>query len=313
MIELLAGAVSEAIARLEREAEVDRRRSLLDRAGSDRLQPNAPPFHREQREVTLLFADLRGSTELSCALEIDEHYELLAQVMDCFTAAVMDHDGLVIDYYGDGLAAMWNAPADQAEHAELACRAALRIVETLPDIAADWAELIHRDLPLGIGVHTGIVQVGNAGSARRIKYGPRGQHVHVASRVEGAAKELSVPLLVTEQSVERLSNQLVAQRICRARLRGMKQPLNLFTVHSTATDADLSAAWDIYHVALHLFEQGKLREAAEKLQSIDAAVSGVPARFLAEQVQLQLGRQQHRRSTDRRGSDDGAVITLGGK
>ena len=55
--------------------------------------------------------------------------------MDCLTEAVVDHDGFVVDYYGDGLMAMWNAPADQPDHAELACRAALRMLATLPDVS----------------------------------------------------------------------------------------------------------------------------------------------------------------------------------
>ena len=207
MIELLAGAVSEGIAGLEHEAEVDRRRALLERVYAGNLNHEPRKIISEKRDVTLLFADLRQSTSLSSDFEIDQLCELMGQVLDCLSAAVMDHDGLVIDYYGDGLAAMWNAPADQAEHAELACRAALRMLETLPDVAADWADVLHKDLRLAIGIHSGVVQVGNAGSGRRTKYGPRGPNVHLASRAENATKELDVPLVVTQPVAERLSNR----------------------------------------------------------------------------------------------------------
>src|SRR6185503_12161511 len=134
MIELLAGAVSEGIARIERETETDRRRVLLEHAAAA-SQNEEVKLNAEEREVTLLFADLRNSTALSAELEPNETYELLSQVTECLTAAVIDHDGLIIDYYGDGLAAMWNAPADQSEHPELACRAALRMLQTLPAIS----------------------------------------------------------------------------------------------------------------------------------------------------------------------------------
>ena len=116
MIELLAGAVSEGIARIEREAETDRRRVLLEQAAAISQNQLSREIATDEREVTLLFADLRNSTEISAALEPNETYELLSQVMECLTAAVIDHDGLIIDYYGDGLAAMWNAPADQSDH-----------------------------------------------------------------------------------------------------------------------------------------------------------------------------------------------------
>ena len=313
LIELLAGAVSETIARLERESEVDRRRVLLEQTFAAAQEPGLLTMASEQREVTLLFADLRGFSELASALETQQVYELLGHVMDCLTAAVMDHDGMVIDYYGDGLAAMWNAPANQADHPELACRAALRMLQSLPDIAADWQDLLDDDLRIGIGVHTGTVQVGNAGSKRRTKYGPRGPEVHLTSRVESATKELGVPLLVTRPTAERLSNRFTTHRLCRARLRGTQQPIDLFTLSSAATDATQRAAWDAYDTARSLFERGQLSEAAKLLQTIDRAITQVPADFLAQHVQRELGRKQRRRSTDKADGQSGPVITLSAK
>jgi adenylate cyclase len=112
--------------------------------------------------------------------------------MDCLTDAVQNHNGYIVDYYGDGLVAMWNALSIQEEHPDLACRAALQMLETLPAVGDDWIGVIQTGLRLGIGVHTGMVQLGNAGSTRQRKYGPRGPNVHVASRAEAATKELRV-------------------------------------------------------------------------------------------------------------------------
>ena len=135
-IELLAGAVSDAMLRLERDSQVDRRRVLLERTAMNSGRHDRRAMAAETREVTLLFADLRDFTRRAESLDMDVVYEFLGHVMDALTAAVMDHDGLVLDYYGDGLAAMWNAPADQADHAELACRAGLRMLESMPDVDA---------------------------------------------------------------------------------------------------------------------------------------------------------------------------------
>ena len=314
MIELLAGAVSEGIAGLEHEAEVDRRRALLDRSYAGNLSTEPRKIISEKRDVTLLFADLRHSTSLSSDFEIDQLCELMGQVLDCLSAAVMDHDGLVIDYYGDGLAAMWNAPADQAEHAELACRAALRMLETLPDVAADWADVLHKDLRLAIGIHSGVVQVGNAGSARRTKYGPRGPNVHIASRAENAAKELDVPLVVTQPVAERLSNRFAIHRICRARIRGVDQPMELVSVSPAPIEPIAAAAWKNYNAVLSLFERGELSEAAELLQTIEpTSIKLAPIRFLAEHIQKELNRQRSRRSTDKAEVRQRGVIALGTK
>jgi adenylate cyclase len=311
MIELLADAVSEGIARLEHEAEGDRRRVLMEQALAASHSESSRHMHSDEREVTLLFADLRGSTQLIASLEIDQAYELLGDVMDCLTAAVLDHDGLVIDYYGDGLAAMWNAPADQFEHPELACRAALRMLETLPEISADWAHVHSAGLELGIGVHTGRALVGNAGSRRRIKYGPRGASVHLASRLEAASKQLQLPLIITQSTADRLSDRFTPKRICRARLRGVEQPVNLFTISIPSWADSVRDAWAIYGSALRSFERGELDDAARLLRSLDPSIVAVPARFFADEVQRAQGQQHRRRSTDGQAECLG-IVTLGG-
>ena len=310
LIELLAGAVSDGIARLTRESEVDRHRALVNQAMSGALDDDRHRLTSEEREVTLLFADLRSFTRLSSALANDEVYELLGHVMDCLTSAVMDHDGMVVDYYGDGLAAMWNAPADQAEHPELACRAALKMLESLPHVAADWTAILPaaEQLRLGIGIHTGIVQVGNAGSRRRKKYGPRGANVHLAARVEAATKKLFQPLVVSGSTAKRLSNRIATFRICRAQLPGIEEPVDLYAVwpHS---DAELPADCHRYAMALAQFEAGKIETALEMLRQLDPTTSRLPIEFLAGYIERALG-QTGRRSCDPAPGPFRGVISL---
>jgi class 3 adenylate cyclase len=310
MAELLGGAVSEGIARIEREAETDRRRVLLEQAAAISHNHSSREIATEEREVTLLFADLRDSTILAAALEPNETYELLSQVMECLTAAVIDHDGLIIDYYGDGLAAMWNAPADQNEHPELACRAALRMLQTLPAVSHDWANVLDRQLQLGIGIHTGAAHVGNTGTRRRSKYGPRGTSVNLTSRVEAATKQFGVSILATSATTRRLSNRFAAHRVCRARMSGIDHPLELFAVCPAATNEQSLVAWRAYDAALQCFEQGRFQEAADHLATIDFTISDTPGRFLAEHVNRELARQNRRRSTDQRSEPFCGVITL---
>jgi adenylate cyclase len=267
----------------------------------------------EQRELTLLFADLRDFTEISAELEIERTDRLLSQVMDCLTAAVLDHRGLVVDYYGDGLAAMWNAPDDQAEHPDLACSAALAMIETLPAIAAKWARVIERDLSFGIGVHTGIASVGNAGSTRQTKYGPRGPNVHLASRIEAASKVLGLPLVASQATSERLSGAFARHRICRARLPGMQQAVDLFTLHRASEDAHRLSAWRRYDDALRHFEDGRLAEAGCLLAGIEDSTADVPVSFLSARVEQALGARPRRRRTDRTSDVAGGVVWLDGK
>ena len=181
------------------------------------------------------------------------------------------------------------------------------MLETLPDVTQDWIGLTQCSLRLGIGVHTGTVHVGNAGSTRQAKYGPRGPNVHVASRVEAATKEIGVPLLATEATVERLSDKFAANRVCRAELPSLRQPIRLFAIQRTPADEHMAAAWQLYQNALRKFEQGELDEAAKSLASIDPNVVAVPWRFLAEQIERERGRHQRRRSTDRPRTNNGVI------
>ncbi len=268
----------------------------------------------EQRDVTLLFADLRGFTELAGSLQMDPLVcELIAHVIDCLSEAVAQQDGFIVDYYGDGLMAMWNAPTNQPDHAERACRAGLQMLESLPAITDDWMNVIQTELRLGIGVHTGSVQVGNAGSTRKVKYGPRGPNVNLASRVEAATKELRVPLLATRSTVERLSDQFATNRVCCAQMPGLQQPVDLYAVRSANADARTSLAWRTYDEALCQFEAGELDAAADTLATIGMTVAEVPRQFLVERVQRELGRKRRRRSTDQPAARPSGVIMLSTK
>ena len=269
------------------------------------------PIRDHEREVTLLFADLRGFTELATTLDTDPLFcELLSHVMDCLTAAVVEQDGFVIDYYGDSIMAMWNAPADQSDHAERACRAGLQMLATLPEVTAEWMRVIQSELRLGIGIHTGVVQVGNAGSTQRVKYGARGPNVHLASRVEAATKELGIPLVVTQATIEQLPESFAAYRVCRARMPGLQQPVNLFAVGECEAAASRNATWQTYDQALSHFEEGRFQEAAEELTNIDTIATEVPTQFLLTRAQQELGRHLRRRSTDKPAATKGGVIAL---
>jgi adenylate cyclase len=192
-----------------------------------------------------LFCDLRGYTAISERLTPRQSYALLGDVMDRFTQDIMDADGVILDYFGDGLAAFWNAPLPQADHALRACRAALAMCGSLPEISADWHMVTDCPLRMGIGIHTGTALVGNAGSQARIKYGPRGSAVNLASRVQSATRQLGVPILLTKATAAQLSGKLPTRSLSRQTLPGFAEPVELCELLSSepiATSPSLIAA-----------------------------------------------------------------------
>lgn len=314
VIEVLADGVAAGLARRQQEVDAARRQVLLEQAFSPEVaqhllrQPNA--LASQTREATILFADLRGFTRIAETLTASESCEILSATMEILTAAIINQGGVVIDYYGDGVSAMWNAPFDQPDHVDRACLAAMEMLEDLPRVSDAWRQLLPFGLELGIGIHSGLVQVGNAGTEQRMKYGPRGRAVNLASRVQTAAKRLDVPLLVTDAVRRRASTRLTALRVCTARLPGIDEPLELFTLFPAADAERLQEDLDRYAVALAAYERGDLDVAESELEGLLAMGPSTPASFLAQQTAALRRGGLGRRSDDLLGSAGDAVIEI---
>ena len=264
LVQLLAESVSVGISRMQRETEAARTRVLLEQAFSptvaETIQQHPEILAGQQREVTLMFADLRGYTALAETMAPADCYDLLGDVMEALTQVVVKQRGIVVDYYGDGLLALWNAPLDQPNHADLACDAALEMFEALPPIAKKWQDSLNATLELGVGIHTGPAYVGNAGTRSRIKYGPRGNTVNVASRVQAASKQLQLPLVITSATQAKLSGKFFTRHVCTAKLPGLERPEELFTVYPDSE----TALMDRSDVDNYEAQQGRMIEIFSK-------------------------------------------------
>ena len=148
-----------------------------------------------------------------------------------------------MDYIGDELMAMWGAPEDQPDHAERACQAALEMIESIASVNTRWQGPLGEPTAVGIGINTGIARVGNTGSRRKFKYGPLGDTVNVASRVQGASKYFKSNLLITQATRDRLGPQFQLVRLGQARVVNIADPIELFELCSgAAVRRDASAA-----------------------------------------------------------------------
>lgn len=314
MIQVLAESVGVGIARLAQETNAARTRVLLEQAFSptvaENIQRNPECLTGQLREVSMLFADMRGFTSLAERLSPADCYRLLGEVMETLTQVVIEYQGIVVDYYGDGILALWNAPLDQPHHADLACSAALSMLERLPELTNLWFDQLRSPLGLGIGVHTGPVLVGNAGTNSRLKYGPRGSNVNVASRVQAATKTLETPLLITAATQQQLSNKFFTLRACTARLPGLEQVVELFTVYPVCEAHEVKSRLDQYAHALRHFEDGDLIMAEVLLSELVAAGPVTPARFLAQQAASQRSAELGRRSSDRFPIEHGPIVEI---
>jgi adenylate cyclase len=176
---------------------------MVDRlVGEQRL----PELGGEQRELTVLFSDLRGFTSMSERLEPAKLTSMINAFLSAATEAVLEHGGTVDKYIGDCIMAFWNAPLDQPEHARMACRAALRIIEKVEQLDRELAGQGVPPLVAGIGINTGPCTVGNFGSSRRLEYSAVGDAVNVASRLEGETKNLGFKILIGPVTAARVED-----------------------------------------------------------------------------------------------------------
>ena len=272
VVQVLASAVAAGLARQKGEAEAARKSVQFEQFFSAELarELDRDPglLEGRDREVTILAGDIRGFSRLAERLGSAGACRLARDFMDRLTARVHEHGGVVVDYAGDGILAMWNAPFDQPDHAARAARAARAMLGDLPGLNGRWAAEAGGPLGLGLGVNTGVALVGNTGSRLKLKYGPLGHAVNLASRVEGATKHLGVPALITGPTASRLGPESPTRRLCRARVQGIDGAVELHELFAGPVDAGWLARRDAYEAALGLFESGHWAEACRRLQPL---------------------------------------------
>ena len=174
-------------------AERDRVRDLLDKnvspAVAARLLRDGSALGGEEREVTILFADLRGFTTLSETLPPREVVTLLNRYLDRMSAAIEAEGGVIDKFIGDEIMALFGAPVAQSDSADRALAAALGMRTALAALNAEFAAEGRPPLAFGIGLNTARVIAGNIGSHRRLNYSVIGDGVNIAARLQALTRD----------------------------------------------------------------------------------------------------------------------------
>jgi class 3 adenylate cyclase len=195
------------------------------------------PLEGAHREVSILFQDIRGFTGLSERMDPAALLRLLNQFFTEVVAAVEAEGGVVKQFLGDGVMALFGAPQTYADHAERAVRAALGIVRRLGALN----EILQRQgaapLEIGVGVHSGAVVAGLIGPDNRMEYGVVGDAVNVASRIEALTKELRTTILVSTQIAGQIGPMFMLGRTAELPVKGRSQPVEVVEVLGLRSDA----------------------------------------------------------------------------
>ncbi|MFH0845185.1 MAG: adenylate/guanylate cyclase domain-containing protein [Pseudomonadota bacterium] len=173
---------------------------------SERILKGEISLEGEQKMVTLLFCDLRGYTPLAEKRTPKEVVKILNEYFSEMEQAIKEYKGIVLQYIGDEIEAVFGAPLDLADHPEMAVMAALEMRKRLAVLNQKRVAVGEGPLEHGIGIHTGEVLAGSVGSTNRLSYSMVGDAVNIASRIQTLNKQFGTDILISQETKDLLKS-----------------------------------------------------------------------------------------------------------
>jgi class 3 adenylate cyclase/CHASE3 domain sensor protein len=232
--ENLERTVQDQLAQIRRAEQL--RRYLAPQVADAVLNGDAPvSLESTRRNLTILYANIRGFTAMSERVEPEELIVALNEYFAVMTDVVFRHGGTLDKYVGDGILSFFGDPIPFEDHAERAVAAALEMRSRLRGIRTRWMERLHEELNVGIGISTGYVTVGNIGSDTRTEYTVIGNHVNLASGLAETAGPNQI--LASERTLAAVRGRVEAEPVDEAALEDLQRPVRIFEI----VRADFSA------------------------------------------------------------------------
>ena len=238
----------------------------------------------EQKPVSILFSDITNFSKISERMDPDDLVNLLNNYYETAIACVHETEGTVMNLIGDAIFAIWNAPEEQSDHQERACRAGLLLNERLVKFDAE-----RRSLPLRtrVGLHTGMVCVGNIGSSTHFDFAAIGEEVNMASRLEGLNKQLGTNILATRDIQKSVEGRVVSRLVGHFKFKGFDQVVEVHELIGTLAAEAGTRAWrEAFAQALHQFQRRLFAKAeAELRRTLELHPEDGPSNFYLKRIE----------------------------
>jgi adenylate cyclase len=240
---------------------------VIDRVLED---PSLLRLGGEKRIITSFFSDVAGFTSISESLSPEELVNLLNDFLSEMTDIILSYAGTLDKYEGDAIIAFWNAPLDQPDHALRACRAALECQKRLEELRPKFAQKSGHELFMRVGLNSGPAVVGNMGSHSRFDYTAMGDTINMASRLEGACKHYSVPILVGDTTFQMTKDAITAREVDLIRVVGKSKPERVYQIleEKSQDSQDMQENVATFHQAIDLYRNMRWDDALNLFRKI---------------------------------------------
>ncbi len=218
--------------------------------------PGDYALYGEDREMTVLFADIRNFTTVSEHLSASQLKEMLNQFFTPMTEIIFKHHGTIDKYVGDLIMAFWGAPLEDKDHTQHALEAALEMQKKIKKLKLIFEKSGWPELNVGIGINSGIMSVGDMGSRFRRNYTVLGDAVNLASRVEGLSKHYGANIIVTE-NIQRGQSLFVFRQLDRVKVKGKRHSISIYELvcHSSKLTPEIKQEIEQSELALNCYLQ----------------------------------------------------------
>lgn len=220
-------------------------------------------LHGEDRDMSVLFADIRNFTTISEGMPASELVDMLNTFFTPMTEIIFKHRGTIDKYVGDMIMAFWSAPLKDKHHARHAIQSAIEMQAKVNELQKTIQDHHWPEIKIGIGINSGIMSVGDMGSRFRRNYTVLGDEVNLASRIEGLTKFYGADIIVTENT-QRDQTKFIFRKLDLVKVKGKQRGIAIYEVLgfvSQQTPA-LIEELDAYHQALSFYFEQKWDEAA---------------------------------------------------
>ena len=187
-------------------------------------------FEGENKEISILFCDIRNFTGISSHMSPKDVVNILNDFYSIFSDVVIQHNGSVNKYIGDEILALFGAPVSYINNHLNAVYSALEMIEALPKIKLKWEPSINQEFRVGIGINTGEAIVGNMGSEVKLEYSVAGDTVNVAKRIEGLTKDTPNAIFISEKTYEYVKDYIITKELDKVLVKGKDEEIKVYKV-----------------------------------------------------------------------------------